>query len=184
MDTLVEFSGREVFQGLAVPFGRNGAIAFGDSVVHVVDTGEPQVRVFDTGGSLRSIIRLGLRQAPVSEQDVNRMHAQYLEGVPPPVQLEIQARLDVVSIPSRMPFFSAIRSVPDGTVWIRNYQPFRAEPVREWQVISADGDWLGGVQMPNGFEPHVFTEDAVLGVTVDGLGVEHVREHAIRRGEN
>lgn len=57
----------------------------------------------------------------------------------------------------------------------------RAEPVRDWIAVSAEGRWLGTVQMPPGFEPHAFTADGVVGLYKDDMGVEQVRDYAILR---
>jgi hypothetical protein len=173
--------GREVFQGLQVPFGRTSVIAFSDTLVYVGDSGGAEIRTHDLGGRLVSIVRFAFQPRRVSPDDISRIRNQYLEGVPTGARAEIEPRLAAVSIPEAMPHFSDLRIGQDGTLWLRAYQPFRAEPVRNWIAVSAEGRWLGNVQMPPGFEPHAFSADGVIGVYRNDMGVEQVREYAILR---
>lgn len=179
MDTLVSFSGREVFDGLHVPFGAEGAIAFGDTLLHVVDTAQPEVRTYTLDGELVAIVRLELSPSSVTATDVRRMRERYLDPAPPGARSEIQERLDRVPIPTQKPFFSDVLAGHDGTIWLRRYRPF-ANGSR-WEVIGADGRWLDQVSLPDGFDPHVVTASKVMGVTVDSLGVERIRAYPLHR---
>lgn len=179
MDTLVSFPGREVFDGLHVPFGAEGAIAFGDTLLHVIDTARPEVRTYTLEGELATIVRLELSNSSVTEADVRRMRERYLDPAPPGARSEIQERLDEVPVPTEEPFFSDVLAGRDGTIWLRRYRPF--ENGSRWEVVGADGRWLDQVWLPDGFEPHVVTELKVMGVMVDSLGVERIRAYPLQR---
>jgi hypothetical protein len=94
---------------------------------------------------------------------------------------EVQSRLDLVALPSTMPYFSRLEIAADHTVWLMEYQAFRAEPVTGWTVFSSEGDWLGEVELPPAFTVHEFGEHDVLGVWRDKLGVEFVRRYSIQQ---
>jgi hypothetical protein len=182
MDTILSVAGGEVFEGLLVPFGRMGLLAFTATQIHSADTGRPEIRVHDLDGRLVRVIRLAPPERRVTDADRVRIRAQYLAGVPQGAREEIEPRLDAVTIPDVMPYFSGLHAGADGTLWVRPYQAFRDETVSEWWAVSAAGRWLGAVELPAGFDPHEFTADAVVGVHRDELGIERVRVHALDRG--
>lgn len=179
VDTLLVHAGSQIYDGLRVPFGRSTLVAIRDSVIHLVDTARPEIRMHGLGGELLRIVRLNLDARPVTAADIDRIRAQYLDGLPPALEEEIRPRLDAVTIPVEMPFFSAFELAPDGTMWLRAYQPFSDESVLRWTVIAADGTWLGDVEMPAGFTVHDVSEESVLGVWRDELDVEYVRAYAL-----
>lgn len=182
-DTIITVAGSESFDGLTVPFGRSTFLAVHDGRIHVVDNGVPEIRVYTPEGAAARIIRLaGMSDITVDDDDIERRRAEYADGVPRDLyDREIRPRLDAVAIPETMPFFSDLATSDDGTIWLRRYQPFRSAPVNEWIVVSAGGEWLGDVRMPDRFHPFRFSADAVLGVWRDELDVEHVHEYPIVR---
>ena len=76
---------------------------------------------------------------------------------------------------------SRLEIAADHTVWLMEYQAFRAEPVTGWTVFSSEGDWLGEVELPPAFTVREFGEHDVLGVWRDKLGVEFVRRYSIQQ---
>ena len=179
LDTLLVYPGVENYSGLAVPFGRRTLVAATDSIVYAADTGEPELRALALDGATRRILRFALPVRPVTSEDVDRIHEQYLGGLPQGLLAEIRPRLDAVPIPETMPYFSRLEVAPDGTIWLQAYQRFRDEPMTRWTVVDAAGQWLGGVELPAGFTVHEFGTDDVLGVWRDADGVEFVRSYAL-----
>ena len=81
-----------------------------------------------------------------------------------------------------------------GFVWIRPFRPERdaaalggvvgygrSGPGGLWRVFTPDGEEVGQVEIPAGLEPYQVTEDKVLGVYFDELGVEYVRVYELVR---
>jgi len=79
---------------------------------------------------------------------------------------------------------SAIRTGPDGTIWVeraRAVEEFGLEALRvgeaagigsnEWEVYGRDGSFLGTAKLPSNFEVHEFVGPLVYGVEVDEMGV-------------
>lgn len=183
LDTLFSFPGSDDFDGLAVPFRSERLIAWTDSAGYLVDSGSAEIRVMDGKGALVRLIRLPLQPRPVGEADIERIRAQYLQlnegGLPAAVDREVRSRLDAVPIPATMPHFSALELAPDGTIWLRDYQPFRSEATTGWTLVGADGAWLGRIELPDRFTVHALDEHGVLGVWRDELDVEEVRRYRI-----
>lgn len=180
LDTLLTVPGRELFDGLHVPFGTNGVIAFGDTLFHFVDTERPEVRSYSTDGELVRIVRLRLTGESVTEGDVARIREDYLDPAPPAARREIEERLDEVPIPSAKPVFSDLLAARDGTIWLRRYRPFGGEGGGRWDVVGEDGRWLATVRVPDHFSPRVVTGERVVGITVDSLGVERVQLYRLQ----
>ena len=87
-----------------------------------------------------------------------------------------------VPAPSTRPAYDDIIADPTGALWLR---PFRGRSELEgpetWHVITTDGMWLGGVEIPENFRVMDIGMDAVLGVRQDELDVEHPQVLRLRR---
>lgn len=67
----------------------------------------------------------------------------------------------------------------NGWVWLGlTSHPSRTDV--DWAVMDARGTPLSSVRMPQGFTPHVATEDRVWGVWTEELDVPYVRRYRIR----
>lgn len=180
VDTLLSYPGAQTLSGLQVPFGRRSLIAASTSSLYVADTGQPEYRIHGLDGGLRRIVRVPLPERAVTPGDTERIRQQYLAGLPPTLEAEIQTRFDASPIPNTMPYFSQLQVAADGSVWLQHYQPFRDEQVTRWTVVDETDTWLGDIELPNGFIPHEFGRGEVLGVWRDAFGVEFVHRYAIR----
>lgn len=185
VDTLMTFPGTEVFDGLTVPFGRQTLIAATPDGIYVVDTGQPELRILGVDGRLRRIVRLSRPATKVAQEDVESIQDQYLNadegGLPSELEAEVRTRLDAVPFPQTMPYFSAMHVSPNGTVWLRDYQPFRKREVTGWTVVSPSGEWMGPVEFPSAYQVHDMGDAGTIGVWRDEFDVEHVRFYRFRR---
>ena len=74
-----------------------------------------------------------------------------------------------------VPLYRAILADSEGRLWLEEYEPGnRHEAVLRHTVIAANGTWLGTVTAPERFLFLDATDDRVLGMVVDELGVQHV----------
>lgn len=178
VDTVTAAPGMEVYDGLRRPFGRMSLWAVADSMLYVIDTGISEVRVLSLTGTLKRIHRLPIEPAAVTAEDMERVRDQYLTGLPPTLEREIAPRLEAVGFPDKQPLFDDIEVDPEGNIWLEAYQEDRAV-ARSWHALSPEGQWLGIVAFPPGFVVHAFTNDQVLGVWTNDLGVEFARWYRI-----
>ncbi|MGH7446598.1 MAG: hypothetical protein ACRELT_03505, partial [Longimicrobiales bacterium] len=181
LDTILEHPTTEVFDGLNVPFGRTALSAVTDSMLYLTDTGQPVIRVLGLDGRERRIIRLAMLPRPVTAAELARLRAQYLNNLPASLVAEIEPRFEAAPKPTTMPFFSRLVVASDGTIWLREYQPFRDEETTRWSVVDSSGVWLGDIELPIRFIPHEFETRSVLGVWRDENDVEFVRRYSITR---
>jgi hypothetical protein len=84
--------------------------------------------------------------------------------------------------PAAWPFFDDLHIDPTGHLWVQRFRaPWAEGGTRTWWVFAPDGRHLGAVVFPGALDVHQITEDAVVGVVTDELGVERVQAHRLRR---
>ena len=99
-----------------------------------------------------------------------------------------RAIVDMMVYPERLPTHYRVLATTDGHLWVergeapRDPLPQVAEPYSRptnWDVFSAEGEWLTPVALPPGFHPLEIGAGYVLGVHYDELGVERVRVYEL-----
>jgi hypothetical protein len=65
-------------------------------------------------------------------------------------------------------------------IWLERFRLPGDTGPRRWDVIAANGEWLGTVDVPPRFTLFRAGRDYVLGRTLDSLGVERVQRHRVR----
>lgn len=146
--------------------------------------------VHDGGGRVRRIVRKDHRRRPLTDRDERAFFA-YLDrawldaGVPPS---QLPANRAQVSFAEFLPAFAALAVGPGGSLWV---QPVQAPSdlsdaqieaynfiedygAADWDVFDAEGRYLGVVAMPPRFQPRLFVEDRIFGVSRDALDVPTV----------
>lgn len=83
-------------------------------------------------------------------------------------------------LPEFVPAFQGILVDDSANIWLERYR-MPGETDARWEVISADGRWLGGVAAPDRVRLLQVGTDFVLGRHLDSLGVERIRVHPLRR---
>jgi hypothetical protein len=96
--------------------------------------------------------------------------------------------------PERVPVFADLLVDEMGFIWVLPFDPThhaaalggrvgdgRAAPGGRWMVLSPEGRPVGEIDVPSGLEPYEVTEDEVLGIYRDELGVEFVTVHPLER---
>ena len=83
-------------------------------------------------------------------------------------------------LPETVPAVEALLVDADGNLWARRFRlPWEA--ARQWDVLAADGRWLGTVETPTSLGVTQIGPDFVLGTHRDSLGVERVRLHRLQK---
>lgn len=96
--------------------------------------------------------------------------------------------------PDEVSLFADLMVDDLGFVWVLPFDPAhhspalggrvgdgRAAPGGRWIVLAPDGEEVGEVEVPDGLEAYRITEDEVLGIYRDELGVEFVTVHPLER---
>jgi hypothetical protein len=86
----------------------------------------------------------------------------------------VAARLLDAPFPSRLPALDRIVAAKDGSVWVRHFlAPGGA--VETWSIFDEDRHLSGEITLPPGLRLLDASDDAVLGVVEDDLGVPSLR---------
>lgn len=156
----------------------------------------PRLRIHDPDGALRRIVAHGAwRAAPLTEAERERLVERL--GVKMEMLGSSAAALDGIDVtaPDSLPVLTGVLSGPDSTIWVRRMggvgrvhpmalnaaagSPYLGGP--SWDVLDAEGRYLGTVTLPPRFTPFLVTDSAVYGVRLDELDVERVTRLRLER---
>lgn len=168
------------FQGIThfpfIPLTASPLQAVADSEVYLLRGARAELEVLDRTGRLVRIVRW--RHATTPSNEVwSRYKQDALAGITNAQQralYEDYYSLDL-PLPEFIPAYDLMRVDDARRVWLRRYRLPWEEGAREWDVIAADGAWLGTAASPDDFTPFRIGDDTMLGVQRDSLGVERVQ---------
>lgn len=166
-------------QQVPVPFTVNASFDAADDRVYLVSGPEFRVRAIE-GGELREVYAVDRAPRPVGRADVEAYRGFVQEYVPERRRADHLSALDHERRPEVLPGYDRVLASTDGPVWAQIYQA-DVEAPHDWDVFDAEGRFLGRVHVWSGLYPLVITEDTVVGVWRDPVGVEHVRVYPFTR---
>lgn len=169
------------------PFGLSGVVAAQDSLIFY-GTGEQfAVEVYSISGRRLRTIGLARPRQPVTDEikaewhaiEARRMREFILQrgGTP---RVEEGGQVSETVFRDSVPAFGEFRVDPDLNLWIGEYVLTGRQPVR-WTVLSAEGDWLAEVTVPDRFRIWEVGRDYLLGVWRDDDDVERIHMYRVRR---
>lgn len=150
--------------------------------IYFADGSSPSVVVWSEG-DVRS---LGL---PVVEHDVDAAWAGLVEGIEEEGREFFRSVLPGAPRPDSLPQVAGLLVDDVGNVWTKPYEPLAdalwlagdGNAPRVWRVTDDAGATIATVTVPRGFSPLAVVDDNVLGIAVDGLGVERVQLRRLLR---
>ena len=133
-----------------------------------------QLEELDMSGNLVRILRIPDYPLDLSAARIAAEQSHVLDRFPPGSTSVLKMVLEAVPASETRPAYADILVDPSGAVWLELYRgASEQDQPQEWLVLEADGTWLGTVGIPDRFSVSDITMDAVLGVRMDELGVEH-----------
>lgn len=168
-----------------LPFGRQTvAAAYGGRVF--VGTGDAfEIRGYDPGGALRSIVRAENEPPAVTRREIRayRRALVTLGGEGDAHLRRVQDEmLAQAPYPRRMPPFVDLKVDAAGDLWVQAPRSADDDGVR-WRVFSPAGRLLGMVATPPALTVREIGRDWVLGTALDADQSEHVRLYDLTRGD-
>ena len=165
------------------PFAHRVSFAVRDTtlIVGTSETMSLDVRSFD--GRLLGIVRVPGVDLTVTDADVQAYRALLMSRAPQDeaVRKGVMDRLDAVPPPAEKAAYSNVMVDADGNLWVGELPVGTLAP-RRWTVFSPEGRLLGDVMVPDEtFQILDLGADALLGVWMDDLDVQHVGVYAIRK---
>jgi hypothetical protein len=188
LDTIATVAGREVFlsseDGRAVMsaplFGRNSAAAVRDDRVFIGDQETLEVMLYTASGALEQIVRVPGVDLELTGSDIERTTNELLANEPVERRAMIRAHYEQMDTPPTRPAYGSLMVDAIGNLWAAEYVRY-PDPPTVWTVFAMDGELLGEVHMPHGFQPLHIGKDWMIGVGRDELDVEYVRLYRIER---
>lgn len=168
-----------------LPFSANPALGIAGDAFILTGSADPELEVWSRDGVRRRLIRWSPRSRTVTLEHITRFRDHLFESMTSPdARRALDRLLSEVPIPERFPATgeaTAILVDPEGYLWAEAYRlPWQDDSA--WFVFAPDGEWLGSVPMPDGFELHQVGADFVVGRWQDGQGAEYVRVYGLGRG--
>jgi hypothetical protein len=150
-----------------------------------------RLSMYDAQGNLNRIVSIPLESQAVTQADIDffidTVERLATEQGAPPQQIEIL--LSTFHFADHFPAFLQMMPGPDGSLWVQRVQqptlltaeeqetwnPNLDMGATEWDILDAEGRYLGVVDMPHRFQPVTFEGDLVYGVWRDEFDVQYVR---------
>jgi hypothetical protein len=191
LDTIAVTAGTEVLvqpseDGMisvsSMPFAREPHLVVHGDHAYFGVSDRFEIRVVDSEGVIRRIIRLDADLTPVTDADVRRYaEANAARRLPPrerddsgAVRAMVQTMLGQPR-PETFPMFNALVVDDIGVLWVRELGRPGSEAPEHWVVFDTAGRLLGTVQVPRRFQVFQIGPDFVLGRARDDLDIEHIR---------
>ena len=146
-----------------------------------------EVRAFRGTGPPFQIFRRSYSRRPVTEDDLQQAFANHLQmagasSARDPRFEGFRRMMESAPLPEEMPSIGRLLVDDLGYAWCQHFRPTDEAIGTVWSIFSAQGDWLGELQMPVGFRPGLIGSDYLLGVYTDSLDVHHVWRLPLNRG--
>ena len=140
-----------------------------------------EVRFFDAKGSLSRIIRLGESPPALADHHMDAwLNAMAGENADADARRRIREQYEGISLPATLPAYTSL--VADrGGLWARRYSLPDAAAAH-WDVFGADGRHEGRVELQATLRVVAVSDDRLLGIGRDALGVERVQVWNVTRG--
>ncbi len=139
--------------------GRGDRVVYGSSDVY-------ELKELNSDGELVRIFRRHVQARAVTDEHKSPVLEVWTERGSPPYAEPV--------FPDSLPHFRAILLDDAGRTWVQKEEGWSV-PAPEWDVFGSDGGYLGRVLLPDGFQPHDFLGDKLVGVWRDSLDVEYVQ---------
>lgn len=168
----VSFSGSPLFPKASIVAARDGRIYYGSADLM-------EVHELGPNGELLRILRIPDYPLELDEELIEAERQARVRSVPAMLRDAIQS----LPSPATRPAYRDMLVDATGAIWLRPFEGMTegGTPL-DWQVIDADGTWLGGVTVPTNVRLWEIGIDEVLGSWIDELGQQRPLVFRLRRG--
>jgi hypothetical protein len=153
----------------------------------VADRERWEVRAYDGEGALREVFRLGVPRVPITDARIGEVR-QAIDSAysKRPGYVAVRSTLlslqDALDKPDSVPGIRRVFWDEEGYLWLEHndVQVFSAALPRTFEILAADGTWLGRVDLPF-HVVHQISRGRILAGHLDELGVPYLRVYRVRR---
>ena len=165
-----------------LPFGRRTVMAVvGNGVV--VGTGEEyRIRLVDTTGIERDLLRVAWTPRPVSPANVREYWSRMVTIGGRSYAAEAEAQRERIPYPGTLPPYESLLVDETGAVWIKDPQlPEGWDDPDLWRIFSAHGAPLATIELPARVRPQAIGRNWILCTALDAADRQLVRLYHYRR---
>jgi hypothetical protein len=162
------------------PLGFISSIAVGGRTVYVTTSARAEVERWDVNGRHFESLSWDQQAYRVTDQ----IKRTYVNSITTSINSRTQRRaarawLQSVSWPDSIPSVGRIIAESTGQhLLVERPNPDLEAPHIEWLLLDTDGTPTMKLIMQRKFTPHILLPEAVIGVWVDSLGVEHLHRYS------
>lgn len=170
--------------GVGNPYAPAPAAALVGNGIAISGDAGWELRIHETNGNLRRILRAAIPRTPVTAELEQRAldRAREMADVSPITLAQAEDAFAQISLPDSVPIVGSIMASP-GALWVGRRTGWWWE-IGDYDVFDADGRWLTTVRVPREVEMiHEIGEDYILAHVVDELEVPYLRLYRIHRSE-
>lgn len=163
-------------------YGRD-LYAVRDTTLVVVPTDSGVMRVVGSDGELQSVLRWQVDQIPAAEawSSYAAGAARRVRDLPPPIQEhELSFFKLELPLPDVAAIYRAVRVDGRGTIWL-GITDWTGDARNSWDVIEPSRRTRSRVELPAGLRVLTVSEDVLVGLVTDSLGVERIVLHEVLR---
>ena len=168
----VSFRGTPLFPRTSLVDTHGGRIYYGSADLM-------EVRELGPDGALLRVLRIPDYPLELTDEQVEAERQARFGSVPPMLRQAIEA----MPAPVTRPAYRDMLVDPAGAIWLRPFDgSSEGGTPLDWQVLAADGTWLGGVTVPTNVRLWEIGMDEALGSWIDEQGQQHPLVFRLRRG--
>jgi hypothetical protein len=182
---VIDFVMRQPPEGGRDPYGRRSAVGISAGALILARNDRPDVEILNLEGRTVRVIRWDEEPRAFTDSIFEAFERAYLEGLDPnPDPTRAAQRTELLAgwragrLPT-LPYTRALRGDDQGNVWIGEF-PLRSDREERYRVFSAEGEWLGWVEMPPRTEVMDIYEGHLLARHFSPLGVEALALYRLR----
>jgi hypothetical protein len=165
-----------------LPFGRRTVMTVAGNGVALGTGEEYRIRLVDTTGTERDLLRAAWTPRPVTPADIREYWARRVTIGRQPDPAEEEAQRDRIRYPETLPPYERLLADPRGALWIMDPQdPEAWDQPGLWRIFSASGGPMGTIELPARVRPQQIGEEWLLSITRDDSDRELVRLYRYQR---
>lgn len=170
-------AGEEYFLGRSVrprPLGKLTLIAADHERVYVGTGDSYAVTILSPNGEQLGELSANVPPRRITGSDRESWIDAQVAGIKDPARREDDVRYyRGLMYPDEYPAYGALVVADDGSLWIGDFDPLERPP-SQWRVFGRDGQMVGRITTPTGFELYEIRQGELLGRERDAEGVERV----------
>jgi len=118
-----------------------------------------------------------VRPLSINGRSIDAFKRNAVEKARQPMSAQLQRLYDQAPFPHRRPPFRQLNITSDGALWLLTSAS--SDSVLHYRISDNAGRWVAELRVPSEFRIEEVSNDVIVGVWTDSLGVPEVRGYRI-----